>query len=67
MADWRYEYYFLVMTIFHQGHREPTLIWGGEEEVSIELPKYAINIFIKLPEFYWMRFKSCQLPYAFYL
>ena len=47
MADWRYEFYFLVMTIFHQG-------------VSIELPKYAI--FIKLPEFHWMRFKSCQLP-----
>ena len=26
------------------------------EVVSIELPEYAI--FIKLPEFYWMRFKT---------
>ena len=35
-----------------QGRRETTLI-GGEEVVFIESPEYAI--FIKLPEFYWMR------------
>ena len=34
-----------------QGRRETNLIGGGG--VFIESPEYAI--FIKLPEFYWMR------------
>ena len=34
---------------YHQGRRETTLIG----RVFIESPEYAI--FIKLPEFYWMR------------
>ena len=40
-----------------QGRRETTLIGGGGGggggDVFIESPEYAI--FIKLPEFYWMR------------
>ena len=40
----------------NKGCRKPTLIWGGGGCVSIELLEYAI--FIKLPEFYWMHFKT---------
>ena len=46
------QYYSLIQGHRHrQGRRETTLIRGGG--VFIVSPEYAI--FIKFPEFYWMR------------